>query len=94
MTETATERAERERAEREQRRGLCRPIPDWVPPHVAALVKLLELGDEFVGWNAEAFDGDEHVSGADAVEFMCEHRDKVRDVIAEYRRTTKENARG
>ena len=86
--------AEAEQTEREQRRALCRPIPDWVPPHVVALVKLLELGDEFVGWNAEAFDGEGYVSGADAVEFMCEHRDKVRAVIAEYRCTTKEDARG
>ena len=66
------------------------PIPPWVPPHVAALVDLLRLGDELVAWNGEAFDGYEHVSGADAVEFLCEHRERVRGVIAEYRRKRKE----
>ena len=70
------------------------PVPSWVPPHVAALVDLLRLGDELVAWNGEAFDGDEHVSGADAVEFLCEHREHVRGVIAEYRRKRKEPNHG
>ena len=64
--------------------------PSWVPPHVGALVDLLRLGDELVAWNGEACDGDEQVSGADAVEFLCEHRERVRGVIAEYRRKRKE----
>ena len=29
-------------------------VPDWVPPHIKALVELQTLGDELMAWNAEA----------------------------------------
>lgn len=71
-----------------------RPVPSWVPPHVAALVELLRLGDEVVAWNAEAFDGDGHVSGADAVEFLCGHRERLRHLMFECRRKRNEPRHG
>lgn len=68
--------------------------PAWVPPQVAVLVDIVSLGDELIAWNGDAFDGDGDVSGADAIEFLCGHRDRLRDVLATYRKTTLEVSDG
>ena len=61
--------------------------PKWAPPRLVALAEIHVLAREAVEWNADvlAADDDEgYVSGADALEFFCDWRERMREQLARY----------
>ena len=61
--------------------------PKWAPPRLVALAEIHVLAREAVEWNADVLDdedGDGYVSGADALEFLCDWRERMREQLDRY----------
>ena len=61
--------------------------PKWAPPRLVALAEIHVLAREAVEWNAAVLDdeaGDGYVSGADALEFLCDWRERIREQLDRY----------